>query len=191
VNVDAHGRVRVPSCTLIRNNLVMPSNLTLIGMPGAGKSTVGILLAKSLSLNFIDTDILIQINQGKTLQQILDESGHLHLRAIEEQEILTLNLSRHIIATGGSAVYSAKAMTHLQEISTVIFLQVSHFEIERRIHNFDSRGIAKAVHQTFQELYDERQVLYARYAELTIACDGCNQDEVVQRIIGKLSWSSS
>ena len=164
----------------------MKSNLTLVGMPGAGKSTVGILLAKYLSLNFIDTDILIQINQGKSLQQILDTSGHLHLRAIEEQEILTLNLSRHVIATGGSAVYSAQAMTHLQEISTVIFLQVSRVEIERRIHNFNSRGIAKAAHQTFQELYDERQELYARYAELTIACDGCNQDEVVQRIIEKL-----
>lgn len=164
----------------------MKSNLTLIGMPGAGKSTVGILLAKYLSLNFIDTDILIQINQGKTLQQILDESGHLHLRAIEEQEILALNVSRHVIATGGSAVYSAQAMAHLQNISTVIFLQVSRVEIERRIHNFDSRGIAKAAHQTFQELYDERQVLYARYAGLIIPCDGYSQEEATQRILDKI-----
>lgn len=165
---------------------MMASNLTLIGMPGAGKSTVGILVAKSLSLNFIDTDILIQLNQGKTLQQIVDESGHLHLRAIEEKQILALNLSRHVIATGGSAVYSAKAMAHLQQISTIIFLQVSRAEIERRISNFKTRGIAKSAHQSFQELYEERQVLYTRYAEVTIPCDGYNQDEVVRLIMKKL-----
>ena len=92
----------------------MKTNLTLIGMPGAGKSTIGIILAKNLSLGFIDTDVLIQINQQKSLQQILDESDHLNLRAIEEDEILKLNVSRHVIATGGSAAYSDKAMVHLQ-----------------------------------------------------------------------------
>ena len=168
------------------NNLMMPSNLTLIGMPGAGKSTVGILAAKNLSLNFVDTDILIQVSQGKTLQQIVDERGHLHLRAIEEKEILALNPSRHVIATGGSAVYSAKAMVHLQQLSTIVFLQVSRAEIERRISNFATRGIAKSDLQTFQELYDERQVLYARYAGVTIPCDGCEQDEVVRLIMEKL-----
>jgi shikimate kinase len=166
--------------------LMMPSNLTLIGMPGAGKSTVGILAAKSLSLNFIDTDILIQVSQGKTLQQIVDQRGHLHLRNIEEKEILALNLNRHVIATGGSAVYSAKAMVHLQQLSTIVFLQVSRAEIERRISNFATRGIAKYDHQSFQELYDERQVLYARYAGVTIPCDGCTQDEVVRLIMEKL-----
>ena len=100
----------------------MKTNLTLIGMPGAGKSTIGIILAKNLSLGFIDTDVLIQINRQKSLQQILDESDHLNLRAIEEEEILKLNVSRHVIATGGSAAYSDKAMLHLQRISTIIFL---------------------------------------------------------------------
>lgn len=160
----------------------MKTNLTLIGMPGAGKSTVGIILAKNLSLGFIDTDVLIQINRQKSLQQILDESDHLHLRAIEEEEILKLNVSRHVIATGGSAAYSAKAMAHLQRLSTVIFLQVSFPEIERRIRNFATRGIAKAKNQTFRELFDERQVLYRKYAEYTIHCDGLDQEEVAALI---------
>ena len=160
----------------------MKTNLTLIGMPGAGKSTIGIILAKNLSLGFIDTDILIQINQQKSLQQIIDESDHLNLRAIEEQEILKLNIRRHIIATGGSAAYSEKAMIHLQGISTIVFLEVSFAEIERRIHNFASRGIAKATHQTFRELFDERQVLYKKYAQTTIRCDGCDQDEIARQI---------
>ena len=99
----------------------MKTNLTLIGMPGAGKSTVGIILAKNLGLGFIDTDVLIQINRQQTLQQILDASDHLNLRRIEEEEILKLNITRHVIATGGSAAYSEKAMAHLQRISTIIF----------------------------------------------------------------------
>lgn len=160
----------------------MASNLTLIGMPGAGKSTIGILLAKNLGLGFIDTDVLIQINRQKTLQQILDDQGHLALRAIEEEEILKLNLERHVIATGGSAAYSDRAMRHLQLRSTIIFLEVSFTEIERRIHNFATRGIAKAKEQSFRELFDERQGLYRQYADLTIACDGRNQDQIATQI---------
>ena len=94
----------------------MKFNLTLIGMPGAGKSTVGIILAKNLSFGFIDTDVLIQINQQKSLQQILDESDHLNLRTIEEHEIMKLNIKNHVIATGGSAAYSTNAMSHLLNI---------------------------------------------------------------------------
>jgi len=164
----------------------MKSNLTLIGMPGAGKSTIGIILAKNLSMGFIDTDILIQINQQKSLQQILDGSDHLHLRAIEASEILKLNVSGHVIATGGSAAYSYPAMTHLQLISTVVFLEVSFAEIKRRIRNFATRGIAKAAHQTFAQLFDERQVLYKKYAEITISCDGLDQEDVALEIARQL-----
>ena len=95
----------------------MKSNLTLIGMPGSGKSTIGIILAKNLGLGFIDTDVLIQINRQKSLQQILDENNHLYLRSVEEEEILKINVENHVIATGGSAVYSEKAMSHLLGIS--------------------------------------------------------------------------
>ena len=165
----------------------MKTNLTLIGMPGAGKSTVGIILAKNLGLGFIDTDVLIQINRQKTLQQILDESDHLNLRAIEQEEILKLNISHHVIATGGSAAYSEKAMAHLQRISTIIFLKVSFEEIERRISNFATRGIAKSKDQTFRQLFDERQVLYHRYAEIVLPCDGLAQEDVAAEIGLRLS----
>jgi shikimate kinase len=99
----------------------MKSNLTLIGMPGAGKSTIGIILAKKLGLGFIDTDVLIQINQQKTLQEIINESDHLNLRDVEEKEILKINIENHVVATGGSVVYSEKAMAHLRKISKIIF----------------------------------------------------------------------
>ena len=160
----------------------MKPNLTLIGMPGAGKSTIGIILAKVLSLGFVDTDILIQINRQKSLQQIIDESGHFNLRKIEEAEILKINVENQVIATGGSAVYSEKAMAHLAAVSTVVFLKVSYEDIAKRIHNFSTRGIARPKGQTLRELYDERQILYNRYAELSIDCTGLNQDEVAMEI---------
>ncbi|MCK5193137.1 MAG: (d)CMP kinase [Desulfobulbaceae bacterium] len=115
----------------------MKSNLTLIGMPGAGKSTIGIILAKVLSFGFIDTDVFIQINQQKSLQQIIDESDHLTLRKIEEKEILKLNIESHIIATGGSVAYSEKAMAHLLNISKVIFLKVDYELIRVKSDNPD------------------------------------------------------
>ena len=158
----------------------MKSNITLIGMPGAGKSTVGIIAAKYLSLGFIDTDVLIQVNRQKSLQQIINESDHLNLRHIEEEEILKLQVAHHVIATGGSAVYSEVAMAHLRNISTVIFLKVEYEELEKRIHNFKTRGIAKAKDQTFRELFNERQILYNRYAEITIECNNLDQEEIAE-----------
>ena len=160
----------------------MKSNLTLIGMPGAGKSTIGIILAKNLGLGFIDTDVLIQINQQKTLQQIIDESDHLQLRAIEEEEVLKINIENHVIATGGSVVYSEKTMAHLLGISKTIFLEIDFEEIKNRIHNFETRGIAKAKNQSFKELFRERQILYKKYAEITIDCNVLDQEELAAQI---------
>ena len=151
-------------------------------MPGSGKSTVGIILAKNVSFGFIDTDVLIQINRQKSLQDILNESDYLTLRQVEEEEILKLNVERHVISTGGSAVYSEKAMSHLQCISTIVFLEATFEEIQRRIHNFKTRGIAKAENQTFRELFEERQALYRKYAEINIDCNNTNQDDVAVRI---------
>ncbi len=163
-------------------NHMMKFNITLIGMPGAGKSTIGIILAKYLTYGFIDTDVLIQINQQKSLQEIMDESDYLNLRRIEEQEILKINIQNHIISTGGSAVYSQKAMQHLAEISKIVFLQVDFQEIRRRIHNFETRGIAKGKDQTFQELFEERQILYKKYSALTIDCKALDQEQVAEVI---------
>jgi shikimate kinase len=164
----------------------MQNNISLIGMPGAGKSTVGIILAKNLSFGFIDTDILIQINHQKPLQQILNETGHLNLRAIEEKEVLKLNIENHVIATGGSIVYSENAMTHLLRVSKVIFLEANYQEIKRRIHNFNTRGIAKSKGQTFRELFEERQPLYRKYAEITVDCNNLDQEEVAMEIINNI-----
>jgi len=165
---------------------LMKSNLTLIGMPGAGKSTVGVILAKNLGLGFVDTDILIQEREQTTLQQILDERGHLALRSIEEAAILDLEVVNHVIATGGSAAYSDKAMQYLQRISTIVFLDVDFITVQSRIHNFTSRGIARAPEQSFADLFAERQVLYRRYAEISIDAGRFDQEEVAAQIIREI-----
>ncbi len=165
----------------------MKPNITLIGMPGAGKSTTGIILAKNVGAGFVDTDVLIQINHQKRLQQIIEESGHLNLRAIEEREILKINIEHHVIATGGSAVYSQKAMAHLSAISTIVFLEVGFEEIKRRIDNFDTRGIAKDEGQTFEALFMERQILYKKYADVIFGCDGVNQEQLAAQITESVS----
>ncbi len=164
----------------------MKSNITLIGMPGAGKSTTGIILAKNLSYGFVDTDVLIQVNRKQSLQDIIDGTDYLHLRAIEEEEILKLAIERQVVATGGSAVYSEKAMRHLQALSIIVFLEVDFEAIQKRIHDFPTRGIAKRVDQSFEELFHERQVLYRKYAELTVDCNTITQEEAAHRIAAAL-----
>ncbi len=164
----------------------MKSNLTLVGMPGAGKSTTGVILAKLLSLGFMDTDLLIQINRKSPLQDIVDKKGHLYLRKVEEEEILKINLEKCVIATGGSAVYSRKTMDHLSSISTVVFLKVSLDVLKNRISNFKERGLAKAPDQSFEDLFLERQPLYEKYAEITIDCNSISQERAAELIAERL-----
>ncbi len=166
-----------------RVTLTMKNNITLIGMPGAGKSTIGIILAKDLAFGFLDTDVLIQISQQKTLQDIIDGSGYMSLRDIEEAELLKVNLKRHIIATGGSAVYSEAAMKHLAKESVIVFLDLDLEQIRQRIHNFDTRGIARAEDQTIEDLFEERVMLYKKYADVTIDCRTLCQDSLALEII--------
>jgi shikimate kinase len=123
--------------------LELKSNVVLVGMPGSGKSTVGVILAKLMSYGFLDTDLLIQSSQKCSLQDIVDRDGHLALRDIEEDALLSLDIHNHVIATGGSAVYSASAMAHLASIGTVIFLEIDLGSLEKRVHNFGTRGLAK------------------------------------------------
>ena len=151
-------------------------------MPGVGKSTVGIILAKIMGLSFIDTDILIQINNQTTLQAIIDQSGYLKLREIEQAEILKINIKSHIISTGGSVVYSPLSMEHLGAISTIVHLDADFKTIEGRINNFETRGIAKGKDQSFEELYEERQLLYRKYADISINTEEITQDEVAMKI---------
>ena len=117
------------------------TNIVLIGMPGSGKSTVGVILAKSLMMSFVDTDILIQHEEKRTLQDIIDQDGHMILRAIEERVLLSCQYKKFVIATGGSAAYSNRAMKHLGITGIIIFLHASLDTLKRRIDNYETRGL--------------------------------------------------
>lgn len=162
------------------------SNIILIGMPGSGKSTVGVILAKFTSKGFIDSDVLIQTRQGKTLQEIVDKEGHMVLRQIEENVLLSLQCQNQVISTGGSAAYSHPAMTHLHADGVVIFLHADIDTLRKRIQNFDTRGLAKKPDQSFDDLFEERFELYTRYADIIIESSGHTQEEVCNQIISKI-----
>lgn len=166
------------------------SNIVLIGMPGSGKSTVGVLLAKRLAFGFVDTDLLIQAAEGRTLQAIVDGDGYRVLRGIEQRELLALELERHVIATGGSAVYSAEAMSHLRQSSTIVFLEVTLATVEQRIGDFSLRGISKRDDQSIAELFAERHELYSRSADVVIASDGLSHEQVCDQIIEALNQTA-
>jgi shikimate kinase len=158
------------------------NNIVLIGMPGAGKSTIGVLLAKRRALDFMDTDLLIQRKYGEALQRIVNTEGYLKLRDIEEEVICSIAPSEHVIATGGSAVYSEKAMVHLKKRSVVVFLNVTFEEINRRVTDFETRGIAMRADQSFEDLFNERYPLYKQYADITIDCLSKNQELITSEI---------
>jgi shikimate kinase len=158
------------------------SNIILIGMPGSGKSTVGVILAKQCCKAFLDTDVLIQIRTGRTLQDMVDREGYLKLRKLEEQVLLDLRAKDCVIATGGSAVYSDRAIAHLKADGMVVFLDADLPTLRLRVPDFGSRGLAKRPDQTFEELFDERRPLYQRYADETVVCAGLTHEEVAVRI---------
>jgi len=158
-------------------------NITLIGMPGAGKSTVGVLLAKQIGADFIDTDLLIQKKHKKLLQKIVDELGFSGFVKDEGETIMTVSPESAVIATGGSAVYNDEAMKHLKSISKVFYLKLSFDEMMSRINNVATRGIALTKGQSMEELFDERVPLYEKYADVTIDCSGKNPEEVLREIL--------
>lgn len=156
-------------------------------MPGAGKSTVGIILAKLTSRHFVDTDVLIQTVQERTLQDIVDTDGYASLRNIEEEVLRGLTVKNCVIATGGSAVYSDSAMAHLKADGLVVFLDVDLPTLESRIRNYSTRGLAKRPDQDLADLFRERFALYAKYADITIKYAGLSQEEVCVRIIAQVT----
>ena len=162
------------------------NTIILIGMPGAGKSTVGVILAKALGLKFIDTDIMIQERAGKLLQEILDEEGPRGFERIEEETILSLHPSHAVIATGGSVVCSRAAMVHLKSMGVVVYLKISFEEMEQRIRNIRTRGIVLLPGQSLQAMYDQRAPLYQKYADLTIECLDKDFETVVGKVIAGL-----
>lgn len=162
------------------------SNVVLIGMPGAGKSTVGVLLAKRLAKGFVDTDLLIQTAEGRTLQEIVNSEGHLALRDIEDRELRRLDVRNHVIATGGSAVYSREAMGVLTARGVPVYLRATLATLEGRVSNLGSRGIARSAEQSFADIYRERTPLYERYAEITVDCDDLTPEAAVDAVVASL-----
>lgn len=157
-------------------------NIVLIGMPGVGKSTVGVVLAKHLGFAFVDSDLLIQAREGKLLHEIIDACGLSGFQEVENEVNASIDVKRSVIATGGSAVYGEAAMKHLREIGTVVYLSLPCGELAERLGDLNERGVAIREGQTLEELFAERAPLYERYADVTVDCRGRTIRELVKEI---------
>ncbi len=168
----------------------MKNNIVLIGMPGSGKSTIGVLLAKIIGYDFIDSDLLIQAREGKKLYEIINEKGLDAFDEIENSVNSSIEATKTVIATGGSVVYGKEAMEHLKQIGTVVFLDVSLKELNMRIKNMATRGISMREGQTFEDLFNERNVLYNHYCDLKIDCNGRTLSENAERLAKLIEQNS-
>lgn len=162
-------------------------NVVLIGMPGVGKSTVGVLLAKALGRYFLDTDILIQALQDRSLQEIIDSDGLAAFCELEEEHVLSIDLTSAVIATGGSVVYSEAAMRHLTAHGVIVHLDLPVAQIEERLANLNTRGVVIDPGQTVRTLYDQRRGLYRRYAQITLDCTAKTHDQIVTELVATVS----
>jgi shikimate kinase len=161
-------------------------NIILIGMPGAGKSTAGVILAKTLGMTFVDTDILVQEHAGRLLQEIIDTKGPDAFLRTEEETVLSLSCRNSVIATGGSVVFSGKAMEHLKENGVVIYLAISFEEMEKRLRNITTRGIVLFSGESLSDMYHERVPLYEKYADITVDCSKGDFEDIVGDVIGEI-----
>jgi shikimate kinase len=158
------------------------NNLVLIGMPGAGKSTVGVLLAKTLKRPFLDTDLLVQTATDRYLQEIIATDGIDAFLDLEARVVQALQATGHVIATGGSVVYRPATMTHLRAHGTTVYLAVSCDTIDARVRNIATRGIVRRDGQSLCDLYAERHPLYLEHADVVIDADGLSPEAVVTRL---------
>lgn len=161
-------------------------NIVLIGMPACGKSTIGVILAKTMGIGFLDTDLLLQQREGKRLQEIIDGHGLPHFLRVESHAIQSIDCRNAVIATGGSAVYSENAMRHLKRNGILIYLELPYEEIEKRLNNIKTRGIAMAKGESLFALYQERKSLYDRWADLTIDTAGMTAEQTVEAILAAI-----
>lgn len=161
-------------------------NVVLTGMPSAGKSTIGIILAKVLGYSFIDSDILIQEREQKLLKDIIAKEGIHGFLAIENSVNKGIETSHAVIATGGSAVYGEEAMNHFMENDIVIYIKLSYETIQKRLRNIRQRGVVLRPGQTLLDLYHERCPLYEKYAHIIVEADGLNQEELLEKILIQL-----
>lgn len=161
-------------------------NIVLIGMPGVGKSTVGVILAKVLGYAFLDADLVIQEQEGKLLREIIEEVGTNGFIEVENRVNAGLACSKTIIATGGSVIYGKEAMEHLKEIGTIVYLEVSFPTLEKRLSDIKGRGVVLKEGQTLYDLYEERTPLYEKYADVRVLEEGLNVEETVEQLAMKL-----
>lgn len=161
-------------------------NIVLIGMPGAGKSTVGVVLAKKLGFAFLDSDLVIQSREGKLLHEIIEEQGVEKFWAIEEEANLSIDTRRTVIATGGSVIYGRRAIEHLRQNGIIVYLKLSCKEIGRRLGDLNERGVTLREGQTLETLYEERIPLYEKYADITMECERLSIREIVEKIVCKI-----
>ncbi|WP_438348005.1 shikimate kinase [Paenibacillus sp. FA6] len=161
-------------------------NIVLIGMSGAGKSTLGVLLAKALGMDYVDSDIIIQQHEGRLLQDIIDNDGIEKFLELEEKIVSELQLKNCIISTGGSVIYSDKAMNVLKQGGQIIYLHVPYEEINRRLINITTRGIVIKKGNSLKNVYEERVPLYIKYSDKTLDCSNKDIERCVSEIIEKI-----
>lgn len=165
-------------------------NLIFIGMPASGKSTVGVVVAKQLGKRFVDSDLLIQEQEGKLLREIIAEVGEEEFLKIESHVNCNINVVNSVISPGGSVIYCEEAMEHFKKIGTIVYLKVSFQTIKRRIKDPKKRGVVLRTDQTLRNLYDERVRLYEKYADITISEDGCRIDETIVNVLNAVEGVS-
>lgn len=158
-------------------------NIILIGMPGVGKSTVGVVIAKRLGYEFLDTDLLIQKQEGCLLKEIIEKKGNAGFLSIENQVNRDIDTCKSIIAPGGSVVYCEEAMEHFKKIGKIVYLQASFATINSRIKNAKNRGVVLKEGQTLLALYRERVRLFERYADITVNEDGLCLEDTIERVL--------
>lgn len=158
-------------------------NIILIGMPGSGKSTCGVLAAKALLKNFFDTDLLFQGLEEKRLQDIIDDDGIEYFLSAEERAILSLDISATVVATGGSVVYSDKSMEHLKKSGKIIYLHLSYDTMVDRIKNITTRGVVVKEGDSLEDMYNERLPMYQKWADVVINCDNNTVEQTVEKIV--------
>lgn len=159
------------------------NNLVFIGMPGVGKSTVGVVLAKVLGYKFVDSDIVIQEREKRLLHEIISTEGVEGFIEIENQVNASIETDKSIIATGGSVVYGKEAMEHLKSIGKVVYLKLSYEQIEKRLSDIKGRGVVLKTGQNLKKLYDERTLLYDKYADIVIDEENLSVEETITKII--------
>lgn len=172
------------SCAKMKN--AKTNNITLIGMPGAGKSTLGVVLAKVLGYEFLDSDLLIQKQEKRKLHRIIEEEGYEGFRQIENRVNASIETEETVIATGGSVIYCQEAMEHLKSISTVVYLRLPLEELSKRLGNLKGRGVLLKEGQTLEGLYKERSPLYEKYADVIAEEEGKNLEESLQEVLHML-----